>query len=338
MDWENIPFESYWEFLEDYNHHHNCNLSEVEIKTVRLILSNYCSRRCKFCSTTNFLRQASNGCPATYRLPVSDVKKLVLRVYKSHPDLKTIFFHDDDLIAQKRWTEEFCDMMINLKEENKLPEDVSIMAQGTVRNVPYLSSELADAGFRLLGLGVESFSTKVLKEFNKKQTVDEIHNAINSLLDVGITPYVNLILSSPDSNVNDLIITVEEALKCLDKGASVALSLYTLAFPGSDWVNELGDTELLTYKYVDIAGTTETLKLSEKILPKDPLLRDILARADEEFKKLIKTPLPKTRIRSYLASVTLYCLLKVLKQMEIIDKTENLVKLEKSLLIEEHCL
>jgi hypothetical protein len=225
-----------------------------------------------------------------------------------------------------------------MKEKDELPQSVSFMAQGSVRNVPTLSKELSQAGFRLLGLGVESFSTKVLKEFNKKQTLPEIHDAITALLEVGVTPYVNLILSSPDSTVDDLITTVSEALRYLDKGASIALSLYTLAFPGSDWMHELMNTGLITYKKHPIIGTSNHITLADKILPNDPLLKEVLGRSEDEFNQMIKHPLPnKTRIRSYVGCVALYCILKVLKEMEIIEENEKLDQARQNLLVEQSC-
>ena len=52
------------------------------------------------------------------------------------------------------------------------------------------------AGFRVLGFGVESFSRKVLAEFNKAQIHRHIEPMLTAALATGVTPFLDMILSS----------------------------------------------------------------------------------------------------------------------------------------------
>lgn len=331
MDWKKVPFEDYWRFLGsiDYDTNEDPKLAEKNIKTARLVLSNHCPRNCNFCSSTNFLRIASGENPKVHKILSEEALDVVIDICNAHSELKTIFFHDDDFLANKRWTKSFCELAIGAKESGILPNDLCFIAQGSVRNVPYLSPYLADLGFKLVGLGVESFSMDVLREFNKVQSEAEINNAITSLLDVDVIPYLNLILSSPDSTVDDLRLTVNESIKYLKMGASIATSLYTLAFPGAKIISETQKEGLITYQSHNIEGTPHCIQLSDKILPRDPTLREVLRRTEIRIPEILKTFFPqKKRFRSVLGPATLYAILDVIKEMELQEVDDNLKETE----------
>jgi hypothetical protein len=53
------------------------------------------------------------------------------------------------------------------------------------------------AGFRVLGFGIESFSVDILREFNKAQIRPFIVPVLQQALRLGITPFLDMILTSP---------------------------------------------------------------------------------------------------------------------------------------------
>ena len=279
MDWEAIPFEDYWKIILRY--HDPSMLIEQNVNTIRVIVSSYCPRGCRFCSSTNIYRLAGfEGNQAVFRLTPIETLNILKRLIWAHPDVMNFFFHDDDFLWSAPWVKELCALIADCRKEGSIPEYITFMAQGSVRNIPQVAPELASANFKLIGLGVESFSPKVLREFNKPQRPRHIHDAVDALLKADITPYVNLILSSPDSKVDDLIITLRESIKLLRKGASVAASVYTLAFPGAEITAEADEDRLVTYEEFPIEGTDLNIRMTGKILPRDTLLRAVLERSE----------------------------------------------------------
>lgn len=146
-----------------------------------------------------------------------------------------------------------------------------------------------------MGLGVESFSMDVLREFNKVQSESEINNAITSLLDVDVIPYLNLILSSPDSTVDDLRLTVNESIKYLKMGASIATSLYTLAFPGAKIISETQKEGLITYQSHNIEGTPIAFNCQIKFCP-GINFEEVLRRTEIRIPEILKTFFPQKSV------------------------------------------
>ena len=60
------------------------------------------------------------------------------------------------------------------------------------------------AGFRVLGFGIENFSLSVLKEFNKARIHPHIRPVLEKALEIGITPFLDMILTSPRGSLEDL--------------------------------------------------------------------------------------------------------------------------------------
>ena len=62
----------------------------------------------------------------------------------------------------------------------------------------------------------------------------KIDKALECTYQAGMTPFINIILSSPECTVPDIQLTVDKCLEHLHKGAKVGLSLYLLPFLGAD--------------------------------------------------------------------------------------------------------
>ena len=93
---------------------------------------------------------------------------LLKRIAAAH-DIKNFFFHDDDFLFSAPWVKRLCELIVRAKAEGSIAAETTFMAQGSVRNTTWVAEDLRRADFRLIGLGVESFSLRVLKEFNKRQ-------------------------------------------------------------------------------------------------------------------------------------------------------------------------
>ncbi|MEN4006657.1 MAG: radical SAM protein [Methanobacterium sp.] len=303
-------------------------MSAEEIQTVRLVLSNYCARGCSFCSSTNFLKESSGEICKTYRITPEATLNVLKNIYHTHPGVKTIFFHDDDFLADRKWTVDTCKLIQTSKDQGHIPIDWKFMAQGSVKNVPYLSRHLARTGFRLVGLGVESFSPRVLKEFHKKQSIKEVESAVKALLEVEVHPYINLILSSPDSRFEDLKLTILNSIKFLHQGASIATSLYTIPFPGASIVEKAKEEGLVTYREHPIIGTAMRIPLAHKILPRDLNLRKLLDKTEIKLPLNLARFSVEKRFRSSTGPVMLYTILQEAHQMGLDDCEEEIKEME----------
>lgn len=314
IDWEGIPFEDYWGFILRF--HDPSMLIEQNVNTIRLIVSSYCPRGCRFCSSTNIYKLAGcEGRPPVFRLSPSETLELIKRLIWAHPEVMNFFFHDDDFLWSSPWVKELCGLITDCQRDGSIPGYITFMAQGSVRNIPQVADSLAGANFKLIGLGVESFSPRVLQEFNKPQKPKQIHEAIDSLLKNDITPYVNLILSSPDSTAQDLVTTLMESIKLLRKGASVAASVYTLAFPGAEMTGPSEEEGLVTYQDFPIESTGTSIRMTDKILPRDPLLRGVLERSEAIQKELDREFFSgEGAFRSLLAPLTFHAIARSLEE------------------------
>ena len=74
------------------------------------------------------------------------------------------------------------------------------------------------AGFRQLNVGVESFSEKVLTEINKRCKPEDIHRGLGLAKQIGIRVYMNIILVTPESTLDDIEISTREAIRYIDAG------------------------------------------------------------------------------------------------------------------------
>lgn len=282
MDFGNIPYQSYWALIEQLYEEPDMR----EIRCIRLFTANYCPLKCTFCSSTNFLDKASGeqGGKRTkmVQLPAEQIASLIKMALTSHPLTETFILQDDDFMLRRNRVMELCKLITREKKNGSLPKSLSFICQSRVDDVdPYLLKELAHAGFRLIGYGVESFSDRILNEFNKRTTAEASWNAINWTLDVGIKPFLNIILFPPSCNEDDLLVTLDGCLESVEKGCEVAIEPYVMPLPGSDIADQKGliwDTKDIT-----IPGTGRVIAKTDRILPSEDSVREVALKFDERL-------------------------------------------------------
>jgi radical SAM superfamily enzyme YgiQ (UPF0313 family) len=126
---------------------------------------------------------------------------------------------------------------------------------------------LRRAGFRVLGFGIESFAPAALKEFNKAQIVPHITPMLQTALELGITPFLDLILTSPRSEMADLALNIQSALEWIEAGCEVGMYPYVIPFSGAPLAS---DASLLPHTIMErrnVAGTNIGWDQPSKILP-----------------------------------------------------------------------
>jgi hypothetical protein len=139
------------------------------------------------------------------------------------------------------------------------------------------------AGFRVLGFGIESFSQNVLGEFNKAQIYRHIAPMLSAALEVGVTPFLDLILSSPRSTLADVAETLREGFRWLRKGCEIGMYPYVIPFSGAALAKDPTLAPHMQYALREVAGTGISWQQPAKILPLDPAVAAVILRLERSF-------------------------------------------------------
>ncbi|HEY7929435.1 MAG TPA: radical SAM protein [Steroidobacteraceae bacterium] len=313
IPYERMPYRRYWERLERaYNvgglpSKAAREASLAEIRSVRLITLNYCPMACSFCSSTNFLHEAQGGVAAVARLSAQDCLAMVERIVAAHPDVRTIFFQDDIFVfTNDRRVLPLCEAIVAAKAEGRLPRGLQFISTNRIdaMNVERLTA-MRRAGFRVLGFGIENFSAAVLQEFNKGHIHRFIAPMLRAALDVGITPFLDLILTSPHCRLSDVAETLREAYRWLRAGCEIGMYPYVVPFSGAALARDPAMQEHTTFARQRIAGTSIEWQQPTKILPLDPEVSEVILRIEHDFEALLEGLAPRaphlpSRVRSVL--------------------------------------
>lgn len=309
--YEHMPYEAYWERLEAASRvgalpskaAREARLAEI--RAVRLITLNYCPMGCTFCSSTNFLHDAQGSVASIARLDADECLTMIERIVAAHPRVRTIIFQDDIFVfTQDRRVLALCDAIVAAKQEGRIPQDLQFIS---TNRIDAMSQErlvsMRRAGFRVLGFGIESFSLNVLKEFNKGQIHRHIEPMLAAALKLGITPFLDLILSSPRASLQDVADTLLAAYRWLREGCEIGMYPYVIPFSGAAFSQDPELRPHTQYARREIAGTGIGWDQPAKILPIDPLVKDVILRIESSFESALADLQPRalhlpSRVRS----------------------------------------
>lgn len=273
--YERMPYRSYWDRLEAAYRIGALPMKAArearlaEIRSVRLITLNYCPMGCTFCSATNFLHQSQGSVASIARLDAEDCVRMLQRIVAAHPAVRTIIFQDDIFVFTKdRRVIPLCEGIIDAKRTGALPPELQFIS---TNRIDAMSTErlaaMRRAGFRVLGFGIESFSRNVLAEFNKAQIYAHIAPSLESALDLGITPFLDIILSSPRASLEDIATTLRDAYHWLREGCEIGMYPYVIPFSGSAMAADPALRPFTRYEQRSIAGTSVSWSSRPKSCP-----------------------------------------------------------------------
>ena len=305
--YEQMPYERYWQRLENvyevgalpYKAEREARLAEI--RAVRLITLNYCPMGCSFCSSTNYLHEAQGGVARIARLDVAACMDMLKRIVATHPGVRTVYFQDDIFVfTQDQRLLPLCREIVAAKERGELPQDLGFISTNRIDS---MSTErltaMRRAGFRVLGFGIENFSLAVLKEFNKRQIHRHIEPVLTTALRLGITPFLDLILTSPRSTLADLAQNVRHAARWIEAGCEVGVYPYVIPFSGSALAADPELSAHTVYETRGVPGTNLTWSEATKILPADSQTRDVILEVEERYETACRS---LTRSVSHLPS------------------------------------
>jgi radical SAM superfamily enzyme YgiQ (UPF0313 family) len=295
IPYERMPYPAYWSRLEQAYRVGQLpgkaarEARLAEIRSVRLITLNYCPMGCTFCSATNFLHESQGHVAAVARLEADECLTMLERIVAAHPGVRTIIFQDDIFaFTQDRRVLPLCAGILAAKERGALPQGLQFIS---TNRIDAMSAErlaaMRSAGFRVLGFGIESFSPRTLGEFNKAQIHRHIEPVLSTALELGITPFLDLILSSPRSSLEDVATTVREAYRWLLRGCEIGIYPYVIPFSGAAFARDPALAPHTIHARRRVAGTDVEWSQAAKILPIDPVVREAVLRIEDGFESRI---------------------------------------------------
>ena len=293
--YESMPYEAYWERLESAYRVGALPTKAAreaclaEIRSVRLITLNYCPMGCTFCSSTNFLHEAQGGVAAIARLDADECMAMIERIVTAHPRVRTIIFQDDIFVFTKdKRVLPLCEAIVAAKERGAIPQELQFISTNRIDAMSHERlAAMRRAGFRVLGFGIENFSLNVLNEFNKGQIHRHIEPMLTAALEAGITPFLDLILSSPRSTVEDVAVTLREGYRWVRQGCEVGMYPYVIPFSGAALARDPALLPFTQYAHRQVAGTTIEWDQAAKILPIDPTVSEVILRIERDFEAML---------------------------------------------------
>jgi len=296
IPYEQMPYRAYWERLEaayrvgalPSKAAREARLAEI--RSVRLITLNYCPMGCTFCSATNFLHEAQGSVAPIARLDAEEVVQMLERIVAAHPRVRTIIFQDDIFVfTQDRRVLPLCDAIVAAKARGSIPTHLQFISTNRIdaMSVERLAA-MRRAGFRVLGFGIESFAPRVLAEFNKAQIHRHIEPMLNAALDAGVTPFLDLILSSPGASLEDVAHTLREAYRWLRRGCEIGMYPYVIPFSGAAFAQDPRLTPHTEMAERHVAGTEIHWQQPAKILPTDAAVKDAVLSMERTFEEMLR--------------------------------------------------
>ncbi len=293
--YERMPFERYWRKLTtayDVGSLPTKAQREAqlaEIRSVRLNTLNYCPMGCTFCSSTNFLHAAQDSVARIRRLDAGECLAMVERIVTVQPSVRTIIFQDDIFVfTNDDRILPLCAAIVEAKGDGRLPRDLQFISTNRIDAMTRERlTAMRDAGFRVLGFGVESFSLEVLTEFNKKQIHSHIEPMLSTALELGITPFLDLILTSPRCGLDDLATTVKQGYRWLLEGCEMGMYPYVIPFSGAAMAADPTLAEHTIFQEQRIEGTEISWRQPVKILPIEPLVRAAIEQIEVGFESWV---------------------------------------------------
>lgn len=313
-----IPWSKYWSGEATSSSDRGDSYS----KKYSFFTSSHCQAACGFCSSRRYAQFTLKSLKlpsSVLMLSAEEVAELVLKAYNSPGSEKpgSIIFHDDDFVVGGKKGmarfEEFCDLMQEHFKKGNLPDWLFFTMKTKIRHFaadPKYASfsgggkeamrRIKRAGFKVLALGVESFSDELLDSpFINKHVAAEVNTqVVMDALETGMVPFVFYIAFPPNVTRENFSYSLEKLIDVLEKGAWLGLAL-TIQVNSGTVARELFDDPAWPGFKKKISDTWgQELELPEYLLPADPVMRKALDRAHEHhFSKLKESK--RSQISSY---------------------------------------
>lgn len=194
-----------------------------------------CPYTCNFCYHANKARYRK--VPAM----MAEAEEMMQRY-----DANLLYFGDDLVLASPRRARELTEAITRLSR----PIEYSVSCRFDIlsRIDDELLREMKRTGCRIMGLGIESGSQRILDVMHKKITVEQIRDGLRRLKDVGILPTVSIMVGQHTETAEDVEKSKMLMLDAVRENKYVQFAFtITTPFPGT----ELYDMALKTGRLKD---------------------------------------------------------------------------------------
>lgn len=199
------------------------NMGLIPIQTSR-----GCPHNCKFCSVWKMFGRS-------YRTRSAENVTEELELLSDHLPKSHIFFYDDNFSAHPERTKKILDNMIR---SNGITHSWSAQESVKVTNDKELLELMERSGGSHLCLGLESIDPDVLKDYGKRQSVEEIENSIKALHDHNLAVHGMFIFGGDSDKPSTVKKTLDFSLK--NRIDTAQYSILT-PLPGTITYNELNE-------------------------------------------------------------------------------------------------
>jgi radical SAM superfamily enzyme YgiQ (UPF0313 family) len=220
-------------------------------KTVMVQTSRGCPFDCSFCSVTGMF-----GKKFRYRSVKSILQELRRYNFRDH----FVFFCDDNFTANKRHARELLEAM----EVEKFRFQWSTQVRTDLARDPDLVRLMKRAGCHTVFIGFESVNPESLQEMKKKQSLDDIREAIRIVQAAGIHIHGMFVFGFEEDDWNTVELTVRFAQEM--KLTSVQLLILT-PLPGSELYHKLSAQGRITSFNWDLYDTHHVVYRPARFTP-----------------------------------------------------------------------
>jgi hypothetical protein len=292
-----MPFRHYWDKLTHAYKLHDLPVKAerdarlAEVRAIRLdtLDDGSIGTGCA-CPPPNVLNETHGAAARVTRLEADECVSMVARIASAWPDVRTIVFEDDIFVftADQR-IRPLCEKLLAAKRAGDIPPELQFI--GTNRIDAMDQGRLAlmqRAGFRILNFHVESFAREMLAELDKAHIWDSITPNLQAALKVGITPFLDLLLTTPRCRMQDVAFNVASTFKW-QHGCEASMQPYVIPSAGAAMTRDLTLLPFTVTTEYTIDGTSLVWEQPTKILPVDPLVRGAVLEIEHTFTKCLTT-------------------------------------------------
>lgn len=196
LDLNDVPFVS-----EVYRNHLNIRdyfLNHALYPMVQIFTGRGCPNRCTFCSWPETLMGRK------YRVrSVENIVNEFIYIHENLPEVKEIFIEDDTFTIDKNHLQDFCRQLMDTGTS-------FTWSCQTKANLDYNSMQLMkQAGCRLLDVGYESGSSKILENIKKDITVEQLRKFTQNARKAKLKILADFVIGFPEEDTNSINETVD---------------------------------------------------------------------------------------------------------------------------------
>jgi anaerobic magnesium-protoporphyrin IX monomethyl ester cyclase len=190
---------------------------------VTVIAGRGCMYNCSFCMPAEKL---IFGKKVRKRSPENLISEL--EILRERHNFKSLMIHDDCILENREWVEEFC----RLYREKKFDAVFSCQSRADlICKNPDMLQKMRDANLRQVFIGFESGSARVLKVLRKGVTVEQNIEAARICRKLGILIWANYMFGIPSETPEEMMETARMIRKIRPAWHSPA---FFTPHPGSD--------------------------------------------------------------------------------------------------------